>query len=156
MQQIKQHIKCQIWKYGCKFNAHFGWDKHKKIPTTKKQKNTAKIDIKRMCVSKTTTMLFRFKLVKRRTQFSQLLIIHLKRTKTILYKYSFLPYLNNLWFPIGKKPVLGDHESYDVTALNQLDPLFFIIEYCQILKYRKINSITIFFGAEFVHSNKYV
>ena len=28
-----------------------------------------------------------------------------------LYKYSFLPYLNNLCVLIGKKPLPGDHES---------------------------------------------
>ena len=40
------------------------------------------------------------------------------------YKYSFLNFLNNLLFTVGKKPTRGDHKSDDEnhSSLNQIDP----------------------------------
>ena len=54
--------------------------------------------------------------LNRRTQFSQLFIMQLKRKKKIVQIF-FPPLLNNLLVPIGKKPAPGDHESDDISFL---------------------------------------
>ena len=63
----------------------------------------------------------------------QISIIHLKRKSKIfvLYKFSFLHYVNNLWVPIEMKPALNDHESYDVNSFLLITNLilFFFIKW---------------------------
>ena len=65
------------------------------------------------------------KSVIRRMQFSQLFVIHLtsKKTNILCYIFAYLPYLVNLWVPIGKKPALGDHETDVKNSLLRLKDL---------------------------------
>ena len=50
---------------------------------------------------------------------------HCDKLKTIffLYKYSFLNFLNNLLFTVGKKPNPGEHKSDDENIILLLTNL---------------------------------
>ena len=51
----------------------------------------------------------------------------------LLNKYSFLPYVKNLWVPVGKKPAPGDHKSNDENSFLRLNNLIPLLKHKEFL-----------------------